>query len=115
VPPVVIPPPPSPPASAACTYVVTPQRFDVSRKSRNVEISVVTQPSCELQAVANAGWLDVSPNRRTGTGKLRLEVEENDGPSRTGEVTLTNGGFKTTIVVQQEGKKRGDDDDDDDD
>jgi hypothetical protein len=70
---------------------------------------VVTQPTCELRATSNAGWLEVSPSTRTGSGKFRLEISENRGrESRTGIVTLTADGFQTTVVVIQEGGGRDD-------
>ena len=118
-PPVVVPPPPPPvvvppPTPTACTYVVSPLQFDLSRKSRRVDVSVVTQPSCRVHAISSASWLDVSPETRTGTGKLRLDIKENRSrESRTGEVTLTgDAGFTTTVVVLQQGEGREEERDD---
>jgi hypothetical protein len=92
---------------------VSPQRFEVSRKSRDVDIAVVTQPACALRAETTAGWLEVSPRARTGTGNLRLKIDENRGASRTAAVTLTGEDFQTTVsVLQEEGKEEGKGDDD---
>ena len=98
--------------------MVSLERVEVSRKSREVDISIQTQPSCELRGATSADWLDVSPKTRTGPGKLELDVKENKGAPRTGAVTLTGEGFTAAIVIVQEGRTpggngKGDKDDDD--
>jgi hypothetical protein len=60
-----------------------------------------------VHATSNAGWLEVSPEALTGSGKLRLDIKENRrSESRRGEVTLTGKDFSTTVVVLQNGDRR---------
>jgi hypothetical protein len=90
---------------------VSPLQIELPRKSRRFEISVATQASCALHAESSVEWLEVSPQTRTGSGKLRVEADDNRGQLRSGEIALTGDGFKTTVVVRQKGRKKGDPDD----
>ena len=105
-PPVPVPPPTPVPPQPACTYSVSPLRFEVGRKSRRVEISVVTQPSCELRVTSDAVWVEVSPTLTTGSGKVVLEIDENRGERRTARISLSRNGFTATVVVVQEGSRK---------
>lgn len=100
------------PAPTPCTYRVSPDELNLTRKAQNTSIEVRTQTGCAATVVSDSSWLRVMGPVPPGGGKVPIAVDENRGDSRRrGFLTVTGANFTDVVVVRQDGR---DDDDDDD-
>ena len=90
-------------AAAPCAYAVTPDRLDLSERKQNVKITVTTQSYCQWSAAGGAAWARLSTETTTGTGDIKVEVEENRRPdSRSTTVVITGANFSKQVTITQD-------------
>jgi len=88
-------------AAAPCSYRVSPleMKIDYDRPSSRIEVR--TADHCSWVAVSNAAWIFVVSNASgTGDADVTIGFAENDGPQRTGTVTLA--GQIVTVIQKAE-------------
>jgi hypothetical protein len=84
----------------SCTYSVTPSTLAVAPTGGPAIFNVSTADSCTWTAVSNASWISVMPALppgRTGSRSADLTIRPNDGPPRTGSLTIAG----QTVTVTQ--------------
>jgi hypothetical protein len=85
-------------AGAPCTYAISPSQATVPFDAGSFEVDVTTTGGgCAWQATSQAPWIQIVMGA-TGinNGKVRLTVEANGGPERTGTVTIAGHTFTLT-------------------
>jgi hypothetical protein len=91
-------PPPPPP----CAFTVVPLTANVvaAGGSGILTISVTTTSTCAWAATANDPWLTVTTGASgTGSGGVVVNIAQNNGPQRTGSLTVA----AQTVTVTQNG------------
>jgi hypothetical protein len=92
------PAPPAPPAPPpACTPGIAPQSRNVEASGGTVSVNVTAASGCAWTAASNEPWIAVAPQAGTGNASVAVHVQANDGPARTGTVTI---GERTFTVNQ---------------
>ncbi len=82
---------------AACSYAITPSRYDAGRGPDDVRISVGAEPGCQWTATSDAAWASIAEGRSgSGNGTVRVLVESNTGPARTANLTVAGQAFTLT-------------------
>jgi Putative binding domain, N-terminal/Viral BACON domain len=85
-------------AGPSCTYLVSPpgpQTLDGNAQTSTFGVSAGV--GCLWTAVSNASWITVTAGASgSGDGSVTFSVSQNDGPQRTG--TLTIAGTTATVV-----------------
>jgi hypothetical protein len=84
---------------SSCTYALDQTTIDVSQIAGPVIINVDTADDCFWAAETNVEWMKLSADAGTGSGRVGVLIENNDGPSRTGTLTIAG----HTVTVNQEG------------
>ena len=83
------------------TPVLLSKRMKIDYDRRSSRIEVRTADHCSWVAVSNAAWIFVVSNASgTGDADVTIGFAENDGPQRTGTVTLA--GQIVTVVQKAE-------------
>jgi subtilisin family serine protease len=82
-----------------CTYSIDPTQASVAAEGGAGSVAVDTEDGCSWTAVSNhASWLHVtSGDSGTGSGTVGYSVEQNEGPVRTGTLTVAG----QTFTVEQ--------------
>jgi hypothetical protein len=87
-------------SQAGCRYAVTTSsfnfiadggngRFDVLQQSDPTQCGGATQDRCVWTAVADVPWITItSPATRQGDNPVTFTVAPNNGPQRTGTITV---------------------------
>jgi YD repeat-containing protein len=91
---------------SACTYHFEPEIAYVPAQSGGATTSLdITAPAgCEWQVTkdGSASWIEFDgPNSGTGSGTIRLSVQPNSGPLRSGTLTIANGANVVRGYVNQ--------------
>ena len=75
---------------SGCTYTLDPVSVNVSKNGdKDVRIEIATSAACSWTAATPNDWITIkSATSGTGSGTVRLDVERNQGASRTGHVTI---------------------------
>jgi Putative binding domain, N-terminal len=89
---------------ASCTYTVNPTTFHFSNSEHTQAITVTTEAGCSSSATVNVGWIQITATPAPGGGKIAFHVDKNDGPSRTGVITVTGQSFSQNVSVMQDAK-----------
>ena len=89
-------------AGASCVYVIAPTTESVSSGAATVQVSVTALPGCTWAAVSNVPWVIVSSGGSgNGSGQVTLGVSANEGPARSGPVTIAT---RTFTISQAQGQ-----------
>ena len=89
-----------PVSSPPCTYRVGPLEIKANSDGALRRVEIETAEGCAWTASSNAGWIRVGPSTSgSGNGEVFLLVGENEGPERTGTVTIAG---QTVTVTQKE-------------
>ena len=90
------------PAAPACSYRLAQTTRNVGREGEEVIVAVNAPAECAWSATSDAPWITVADGRTgSGNGNIRLVVERNSGPPRTGTVRV---GSETFTVNQAGGE-----------
>jgi hypothetical protein len=84
----------------SCSSSVTPSTLAVAPTGGPGIFNVSTGDSCAWTAVSNASWISVMPALppgRTGSRSADITVRPNDGPPRSGSLTIAG---RTVTVTQ---------------
>jgi hypothetical protein len=84
--------------ASGCTYTVTPPSQDVAASGGAGTASISTGSGCPWSASSSAPWITVGATSGTGPAQVPLTVAPNNGPRRTGTVTVAS----TVLTVNQE-------------
>src|SRR5262249_45724907 len=76
---------------------ISPQSANIPSSGTNFSQVSVTAPPCQWQAVSNAPWIRVFFTSGNGNGFVSYSVDVNNGPQRTGTMTIAG---RTFTVVQ---------------
>ena len=94
-------------AAIPCAYTVSPRSFDLDKNSHTggnaVSIGVQTTSGCAWTASVTSGgtWLTIRAGiPGLGNGTVLVDVEANDGPARTGTLTVAG----QSVMINQEKK-----------
>ena len=85
---------------AACTYSLSHTSINRSQNSaNNLTVQVSATPGCTWTAVSNASWIIIQEiDDGVGDGEVRYRVMANNGPPRTGTMTIAG----ITFTVNQD-------------
>lgn len=87
-------------AAAGCTVEVRPAEVERNWREWSVRIEVQTPAGCQWSAGSNVEWVTItSAASGAGTGAVDLLIATNDGPERTGTVTI--GGRVVTVLQRR--------------
>jgi hypothetical protein len=73
---------------SGCSAVVAPDTFTESAAGASENVNVTTAPDCAWTAISNAPWIGIAAGGGTGAGSVRLDIQNNSGPARTGSATI---------------------------
>jgi hypothetical protein len=76
--------------ASGCTYTVTPPAQDVAATGGNGTASISTGAGCSWSASSSADWITVGAASGTGPAQVALTVAPNNGPPRSGTVTVAS-------------------------
>ncbi len=83
--------------SLGCTYSIAPPSLSVSAQASSQAIQVEAGPGCAWAAASGAPWVTIaSGGSGSGRGQVQLAIAANDGPARTGTVTIAGGSLSVT-------------------
>ena len=86
-------------AAAACRFDVTPPTRVVAAASTTGTFSVATLAGCSWSAVSDAEWIRIESGASgVGAGDVTFAVTVNDGPGRSGSLTIAG----STVTLTQE-------------
>ena len=86
---------------SGCSAVVSPDTFNESAAAVSENVNVTTAPDCAWTAMSNAPWIGIGAGGSgTGAGTVRLDIQSNAGPARTGTATIAG---KPVTVNQASG------------
>jgi hypothetical protein len=83
--------------ASGCTYTVTPPSQDVAGTGGPGTASISTGSGCPWNASSNVDWITVGATSGTGPAQVPLTVAPNNGPSRTGTISVAS----TVLTVNQ--------------
>jgi hypothetical protein len=83
--------------ASGCTYAVTPPAQDVAATGGATRASVTTATGCPWTAASAVDWITLSAASGSGPGDVSLTVAPNNGPPRTGTVTVAS----TVLTINQ--------------
>jgi hypothetical protein len=83
--------------ASGCTYTVTPPSQDVAPTGGTGAASISTGSGCPWSASSSADWIIVGATSGTGPAQVPLTVAPNNGPPRTGTVSVAS----TVLTVNQ--------------
>ena len=83
--------------ASGCTYAVTPPSQDVVATGGTGTASISTGSGCPWSASSSANWITLGATSGTGPAQVPLTVAPNNGPPRTGTVTVAS----TVLAVNQ--------------
>jgi hypothetical protein len=82
---------------AGCSYSFNPGTQSFNAAGGNGNTSLITQNGCAYTVVSNAPFITVtSGGSGTGNGTISFTVAANDGPARTGTITIAGQPFTVT-------------------
>jgi uncharacterized protein (TIGR03437 family) len=88
-------------AAAACSYSVNPTSQSLTSQGGSATVTVTTASHCSWTAASNAAWLSISGSLNvTGSGTVTYSASINNGPARTGTLTIAG---QTVTVTQASG------------
>lgn len=98
--------PPSLPT--ACTYSVTPNRFDLDEQFQVAQFQIKTQAGCAYYTSENETWITlVSGQSANGPGTVQFQVLFNSRTQRSGTIQIGTPSGKTfQVLINQEGVVR---------
>jgi Putative binding domain, N-terminal/Viral BACON domain len=80
-----------------CTYTATPPSQDVAATGGTGAASISTGSGCPWNASSSADWITVGATSGTGPAQVPLIVAPNNGPPRTGTISVAS----TVLTVNQ--------------
>jgi hypothetical protein len=83
--------------ASGCTYTVTPSSQDVAASGGAGTASIATVAGCPWNASSSADWITVGATSGTGPAQVTLTVAPNNGPPRSGTVSVAS----TVLTVNQ--------------
>ncbi len=83
--------------ASGCTYTVTPPSQDVAPAGGTATASIATGSGCPWSASSSATWITPGATSGSGPAQVALTVAPNNGPDRTGTVTVAS----TVLTVNQ--------------
>jgi hypothetical protein len=88
-------------AALACSYSISPNRFDVGAQAGTGAISVSASSGCAWTATSNDSWITVTSGASgTGTGTVTFSYTANGGNrDRRGTITVAG---RTATIDQEE-------------
>jgi hypothetical protein len=84
---------------STCTYSLDQTVINVGPIAGPVIINVDTTSDCFWVAEPHEEWMKLSTDNGTGSGRVGVLVENNEGPNRTGTLTVAG----STVTINQEG------------
>ena len=84
----------------SCIYSISPTLASHPAAGGNGTINVTTANNCIRAGVSNANWMTITSPNGTGSGVVTYSVSPNNGPERTGTITV---GGKIFTVKQKPG------------
>ena len=86
---------------SGCSAVVAPETVGAPAAGGPHDVSVTTAAECAWTATSNADWITIGAGASgTGNGTVRLDVQANPGPARSGTATIAG---RTVSVTQDSG------------
>ena len=83
--------------ASGCTYTVTPPSLDVAPVAGTGTASISTGSGCPWSASSAADWITPGASSGTGPAQVPLTIAPNEGPARSGTVTIAS----TALTVNQ--------------
>lgn len=80
----------------SCSYVVQVPTLSFAAAGGTGTASVTTSAACGWTATSSASWLSLNSASSTGSGSLSFSVAANDGPTRSGTLTIAGQTFTIT-------------------
>ncbi|HET8674935.1 MAG TPA: zinc-dependent metalloprotease family protein [Blastocatellia bacterium] len=84
----------------SCIYSISPTLASHPAAGGNGSINVTTANNCIRAGLSNANWITITSPNGTGSGAVTYSVSPNNGPARTGTITV---GGKIFTVKQKPG------------
>jgi hypothetical protein len=85
--------------AVTCSFSIAPEQQNVDADSAELTVGVTTTGGCQWNASSNAPWIKVRDDRGTGPDQVRITIEDNKGPARSGTATIAG---RTFTVNQAE-------------
>jgi hypothetical protein len=90
-------------APSSCTYSLNSTEKEVGEKGDSFNVTVSTASGCSWTATSHDSWIVITEGAAgSGRGPVRIDVARNDGPARTGTLTIAG---QTFTVSQKKAKK----------
>ena len=87
--------------SEGCSYSVTPTTFSLAASGGTRNVAVTASAGCPWTAASNVDWVTIaSGTTGSGSGTVTLNIAADNGPSRSGTVTVAG---QTITVTQGDG------------
>jgi hypothetical protein len=67
-------------------------------------IEVIVTSNTNWTISSNQSWITVNPDNGTNNGSFSVTVPENNGPARSGIVTISSDGISHNILLNQKGE-----------
>jgi hypothetical protein len=83
--------------ASGCLYTVTPPSQDVAASGGTGSATISTAAGCPWTASSSADWITVGATSGNGPAQVSLTVAPNNGPPRTGTITVAS----TVLTVTQ--------------
>ncbi len=81
-----------------CSYELDQTEYEFDSDSTPVFINVTTDDTCFWSAERHVDWIQMGGDSATGSGRIIVIVSANDGPQRTGTLTVAD---QTVTIFQQ--------------
>ena len=80
--------------SLACTYSISPSNAAIGAQAASSTVQVQTGAGCAWTASSTVPWISIASGARgNGPGPVQVAAASNDGPSRSGTITIAGHSF----------------------
>ena len=83
--------------SAGCSYTISPPSLSVPAQAASTAVQVATAAGCAWTATSAVPWIGIASGASgNGPGTVQVATALNDGPARTGAITIAGQPFTVT-------------------
>ena len=87
--------------ASTCTWTFAPPSHVLGADGGNGNVLVVVSGACTWTAVSNDGWITLTTGASgTGSGLLQFVAAPNNGPARTGSLTIAGQRYEVTEAAR---------------
>jgi len=83
--------------SLACTYSIAPSNIAIGAQATSSTVQIQTGAGCAWTASSGVPWINIGDAaNENGPGPVQVSASANDGPARTGTITIAGHSFTVT-------------------